>query len=113
LGAVARYGINQLFVAQGGSPIWATFFANISGSFILGFIVGFVSTHPTWSLESRMFISVGFLGSYTTFSTLSLTTIQSLQKGDIYSAIFNIGASISIGCAAAFIGIVLGKFISG
>tara|TARA_Y100000588_G_scaffold159702_2_gene173647 strand:+ start:5853 stop:6017 length:165 start_codon:yes stop_codon:yes gene_type:complete len=54
---------------------------------------------------------VGFLGSYTTFSTLSLATVQALEKGDLQVAILNITGSVILGLSAAFIGILIGKMI--
>jgi CrcB protein len=109
LGAVSRYWINTITLAQFNSSLLGTFFANTSGSFALGLFVGLLTSHPTWPLETRLFVAVGFLGSYTTFSTLSVATVQSLQKGDIFTAAINIGASVVLGLLAAFIGILIGR----
>ena len=111
LGAMARYCINQLVVIYLGSFLLGTFIVNISGSFILGLLMGLLSSHPTLSTEARIFMSVGFLGSYTTFSTLSVATVQSLQKGDIATAAINIGASVLLGLTAALAGLMLGRTI--
>lgn len=111
LGAVARYSVNQLFLTYFGSLLLGTFLANISGSFALGLLMGLFSSHHSVSTETRMFLAVGFLGSYTTFSTLSVATIQSLQEGDISTAVINMGASIILGLMAATIGLVIGRFI--
>ena len=109
LGAISRYWINTIVLAQFNSSLLGTFLANTSGSFVLGLFVGLLTSHPTWSLETRMFVAVGFLGSYTTFSTLSVATVQSLQKGDILTAAINLGASVVLGLLAAFIGILIGR----
>ena len=60
-------------------------------------------------METRLFLSVGLLGSFTTFSTLSVATIQLLQRGDFYNAGLNIGLSIIIGLIAATVGIIIGR----
>ena len=111
LGAMARYGINQLAVSQLGSSFVGTFIANISGTFLLGLLVGFLSSHPIWPAEVRIFLTVGFLASYTTFSTLSVGTIQLLQKGDLSGAVVNLGASVVLGLTAAVAGIMFGRAI--
>ena len=111
LGAMARYSVDQLATSYTGSTLLGTFLANISGSLILGLLVGVLSNHDIWPAETRMFLAVGFLGSYTTFSTLSLATVQLLQKGDLSTAALNLGASIFLGIGAALIGFVVGKAI--
>ena len=111
LGAVARYTIDQLAITYLNSSLAGTFIVNISGSFVLGLLLGITSANHIWPDGSKLFISVGFLGAYTTFSTLSVATIHSLQKGDIYNAAINMGASIVVGLAAALAGIILGKAI--
>ena len=111
LGAVARHAVDQIAVTQLGSSLIGTFVANISGSFILGLLAGLLLSHPAWPAEMRMFLAVGLLGSYTTFSTLSVATIQLLEKGDISVAATNLGASVLLGLAAAVTGMMLGRAI--
>ena len=110
LGAIARYWVNDLAVTHFGSSLVGTVFANVSGSFVLGFLVGVLSSsNPTWAPETRMFLAVGFLGSYTTFSTLTVATVQLLQKGDVTTAAINLGTSVVLGLLAAIIGLLIGK----
>lgn len=109
LGAVARHAVNQVALTHIGSSPLGTFIANISGTFVLGLLVGLFSSHPAWPTEMRIFLTVGFLASYTTFATLSVATIQSLEKGDIYTAIVNLGFSILLGLVGAVAGIALGR----
>ena len=109
LGAMARYAVNQAAIMQFGSSLVGTFIANVSGSFFLGLLMGFLSSHSVWPEETRIFLAVGFLGSYTTFSTLSLATIQSLQRGDVTTAVINLGASVLLGLTAALGGLILGR----
>ena len=111
LGAMARYAVNQVTVTQFGSSLVGTFIANISGTFLLGLLVGLLSSHPAWPAEMRIFLTVGFLASYTTFSTLSVATIRLLEKGDLASAAVNLGASILLGLTAAVAGMMFGRAI--
>ena len=111
LGAVARHAVDQVTITQLGSSLLGTFIANMSGTFLLGLLVGLFSTHGTWPEGVRIFVAVGFLASYTTFSTLSVATIELMDKGDLYGAVLNIGMSIFLGLISATVGIVLGKAI--
>ena len=80
LGAVCRYGVNQYVFHYCGSNLLGTFLANTSGSFLLGLFIGMLASHTNWSNEIRLVVAVGFLGSYTNFSTLTVDTIQIIQK---------------------------------
>ena len=111
LGAIARYGIDRIALIQVGSTVIGTLFVNISGSFLLGLLTGILISNSGWSESTRIFFAVGFLGSYTTFSTLSLATVQALEKGDLQVAILNITGSVILGLSAAFIGILIGNMI--
>ena len=55
---------------------------------------------------------MGFLGSYTTFSTLAVATTQSFESGDIGRAALNLGGSIAVGLAAAYAGLAIGRVIA-
>ena len=111
LGAMARHAVDEVAVPQLGSSLTATFIVNISGSFVLGLLVGLLASHPAWPEETRIFLAVGFLASYTTFSTLSVATIELLENGDLSSAAVNLGASVLLGLTAAAAGIVFGRAI--
>ena len=65
-GAIARYLIGLAIGAE--RFPWATLGINVSGSFVLAFVVTY-ATARHWSLDVSTAITVGFLGAYTTFST--------------------------------------------
>ena len=110
-GAVARYAVTRVVVDRLDSPLTGTFIVNVSGSFVLGLLVGLLLSNPDWPAETRVFFGVGFLGSYTTFSTLSVATVQSFENGDVLNAAMNIGASVVVGLAAAAAGLVIGRAV--
>ena len=112
MGAISRHAVTQITLTQLGSSQLGTFIANISGSFILGLLVGFLPSNSAWSEEIKIFLAVGFLGSYTTFSTLTVATVQLVEKGNLSSALVNLGISVLMGLTAATVGIVLGKMVS-
>ena len=111
LGAISRYAVNQAVVAYIGASLIGTFIANTRGSFLLGVLTGLFSVNSDWASETRIFIAIGFLGSYTTFSTLTVATVESIQKGDLPVALVNVLGSIVTGLVAAFIGIIVGRGI--
>ena len=110
LGALTRHAVIHLTNTLPVSSITGTFIVNISGTFLLGLVVGLLSSHSTWPPELRIF-PYTFLASYTTFSTLSVETIRLLDKGDLPSATVNLGASVLLGLAAAVVGMMLGRTI--
>ena len=109
VGAVARYGINLLMIRAIDSSLAGTFAANISGSLLLGVFVGFTQDRSNIPDEYRLLVAVGFLGSYTTFSTLALASAQLFEEGDILRASVNVFGSIFVGLLAAVVGLVIGR----
>jgi CrcB protein len=110
LGALARYGLEG-FVSRrtkGAFP-WGTFVVNISGAFALGLI--FTLATERWSLAPwlRSAIAIGFLGAYTTFSTLSFETYRLAEDRAIGLAAANMLGSCAAGLVAVYVGIVLAR----
>ena len=62
-----------------------------------------------WPIAARMFLAVGFLGSYTTFSTLTVEGARLFETGEITRALVNVVGSIVVGLLAAFLGIVVSR----
>ena len=109
LGALSRYGLDRAVISIIGPTVLGIFLINITGSFLLGLFVTLSEERTGWPMETRMLVAVGFLGSYTTFSTLTVASIQQVIGGDVTRAILNIGGSIAIGLLAAFAGILVGR----
>jgi CrcB protein len=93
----------------GHPTLWATFVVNISGAFALGLLVavseGRWNIHPT----TRLALGVGFLGAYTTFSTLMFESVDRLETADYIAAVANIVGSVVAGLIAAYGGMTLGR----
>ena len=106
---MARYGINLLMIRTIDSGLAGTFAANISGSILLGFFIGFTQDRSNIPEEYRLLVAVGFLGSYTTFSTLTLVSTQLFEEGDILRASVNLFGSIFVGLLAALVGLAIGR----
>lgn len=106
LGALARYGLT-LFIGRLNPGVfpWATFVINISGAFALG-VIGTLAARATGNqLEPlRLFAGVGFLGAYTTFSTLSYDSYKLLEAGAWGPAFANVVLSPAAGLVAVWLG---------
>ena len=110
LGAVSRYAADRAVATALGHPsVLGVFLINITGSFVLGLFISTADNHTSWPAGVRMLVAVGFLGSYTTFSTLTVATMQTATVPDLPKAAINILGSIVIGLVAAMAGIITGR----
>jgi fluoride exporter len=106
-GAAARYGLS-LFFANTLSPFpFATFLINITGSFLVGFVITKFEGNDTL----RLLLITGFLGAYTTFSTFEFETFSLTQTKQLAVAFAYVSLSFAIGLIGVFGGVWLGKKI--
>jgi len=109
LGSVARYGAGVLVgKAWDATFPLATLMINIAGSLAMGLFIGYLArTTPSWQADARLFVAVGILGGFTTFSSFSLDTIAMLERGEMVQAGLYVVASVAVGIAALYGGLVL------
>lgn len=111
LGAVARYlASGWVQDLAGGFFPWGTFAVNASGSLLLGFSMVWLQSTVT-SPEARQFITIGFLGSFTTFSTFSFEAAEMLRDGAWWRAGGYTLGSVAVGIVAVLVGGVLASSI--
>ncbi len=105
LGAVTRYGI-ALWIGErwGRSFPLGTFFINITGSLLIGFLMPLLTERFLVNPQWRLFLVVGFLGAYTTFSTFEYETGALLKDGEWFIAGLNVCLSVCIGFLALKLG---------
>jgi len=96
----------------GGVPV-GTLFVNGVGSLVLGVMLGSVLFTDGLGERTRLALTVGFLGSFTTFSTFSVETIQLFEQGRATAALTNIALQVVIGLTMAAVGIFGAKAIMG
>lgn len=114
LGANARYLVGLWATHRFGADFpYGTVIVNITGSLILGFLVAWGSAHSGLSPELRLLFAVGFLGSYTTFSSFAVESLQQLESARLSSGLMNIFINNGIGLAAAWVGMVLARTTGG
>jgi len=109
-GALARYGLEGLVSdrAHGAFP-WGTFVVNVSGSFLLGLAFVLMTERTVVDPWLRSSLTIGFLGAYTTFSTLSFESYRLLEDGALGLALANTLGSLAAGLAAVYLGVVAGR----
>ena len=109
-GSVLRYGVGRVAVAYlGPSTVMGTFFVNVSGSLVLGLLVGLALERTPLPLHLRSLLAIGFLGGFTTFSTLSLESIRLVEDGEVMKAGLSVLGNVFLGLAAAYMGLLLGR----
>lgn len=107
-GAICRYFVNQ-WVQKNVQPSfpYATFFVNVLGSFLLGVFVGL-----NLEEETALFISTGFLGSFTTFSTFKLEAVKLWRKQEKKKLLIYLFSSYVLGIGLAFFGMLIGQLMT-
>ncbi|NNU83241.1 CrcB family protein [Geobacillus sp. BMUD] len=103
IGALVRYGLGLLVPAAHGFP-FATLFINWTGSFLLSWLTVTFTRRPAWPPWLQTAMTTGFVGSYTTFSTLSVECVELLKQGRWGMAAGYIAASLFGGLTAAWAG---------
>lgn len=114
LGAVLRFGIKNVHISGYKETLpLNTLIINVSGSFILAFIS--ISAIEVWKMNNniRLGICTGFLGAYTTFSTLCKETVSLINNCDWFSALSYITSSVFLGIGAAYLGVVFAREVMG
>ena len=112
LGAISRYGV-ALWIGQrwGRNFPLGTFLINISGSFLIGLLMSLFTERFMVNPQWRLFLVVGFLGAYTTFSTFEYETGTLVKDGEWLIAMLNVILSVSVGFIALKLGEVIAKII--
>ncbi|MFI5364240.1 MAG: fluoride efflux transporter CrcB [Candidatus Binatia bacterium] len=109
VGANARYLLGGWIATRFGTTFpLGTFVINITGSFVLGVIMGLLDAHLL-SSTIRLAVAIGFVGAYTTFSTFSYETIRLVENGSMLLATANVFGSVIVGLLATIVGLAAGR----
>lgn len=110
LGAVLRLAIKNIHIWNYHENIpLNTLIINITGSFILALFLTFAFEVMEVDADIRLGVSTGFLGAFTTFSTLCKETVALMVSGEYFSAISYLTVSTVLGLTVAYLGIVLAR----
>ena len=106
LGGMSRYLVGGLIQRLTGAGFPAgTLLVNVTGSFLLGLFLRYGLETPTLTPELRAFLTIGFCGGYTTFSTFSYETVAMLEDGQWGRALLYVGLSLALSVAATLFGL--------
>jgi CrcB protein len=110
LGASLRYlcGVAVLRVWSGSFPV-AIMAVNIAGSFLMGMALVFFAGRDM--AQAQVFVMVGVLGGFTTFSTFSMEAFMLLERGAIGAAALYVCASVAVSVAGLGLGVAIGRGI--
>ena len=114
LGAISRYLLstlvqNQLKPEQ--FPV-GIFVVNIIGCLLIGFLAGLFELKAWMHIELRLFVFVGLLGGFTTFSTFANDTFLLGKQGEMLAALINAGGQVLIGLLCVWLGYLLIRLLS-
>jgi fluoride exporter len=106
IGSVMRYlasGYVQQVTKSVGFP-YGTLAVNIIGCFLLGFFAQLAESRGAFTSETRLFVFVGILGGFTTFSTFGNETLNLARDSQMMNALANVGANVILGLLAVWLG---------
>ncbi len=108
IGANLRYLIG-VYINRYSHEMTGTLIVNITGSFCIALFYGYIAQKYSVNDNLKYFFPIGLLGSYTTFSTFSYTTLILMNEGNYVRAGMNIILSFSLCLLMAFIGFWISK----
>jgi len=111
IGSILRYATSGFVLKIFGKPYfpYGTLVVNILGCLLVGYLIGISENRQVFNPEIRMFIFVGFLGGFTTFSTFGYEVFSSTRDGQIISLLINILLHLVLGLGAVWVGYFLSK----
>lgn len=110
IGAAGRYGLGRVVFRLTGSGFpWGTLAANVLGGLAMGLLVGWLAARSSGDDALRLFLGVGLLGGFTTFSAFSLETLNMIERQDYGPAAGYVLASLVMSIFAVFIGLIIAR----
>ncbi|MGH9362340.1 MAG: fluoride efflux transporter CrcB [Thermoanaerobaculia bacterium] len=109
VGSVCRYLLGGW--VHGAIPFasfpYGTLFVNVSGCFLIGMLGGLVDARQVFGPDGRLFVLLGVLGGFTTFSSFAYETLALTRDADYLRAFANVAAQVLLGLGAAWLGLTL------
>jgi CrcB protein len=115
IGGILRYLLSTWVYKILGNPLfpYGTLAVNSLGCFAIGFLAGLAETRSIFSADDRLFIFIGILGGFTTFSSVALETLWLARGTQGVAAMTNIGLQLFFGMLAVWIGNLLAHHMGG
>jgi CrcB protein len=107
-GALTRYlAASAIMRRSGGKFPLGTLAINVTGSFLIGFLMTLLTVRFHFDPKWRLLLVVGFLGGYTTFSSFEWETYTATREGGLLTGMLNIVSSVMLGYIAVWLGSML------
>jgi len=106
IGSILRY-LASGYVQQSTKSIdfpYGTLAVNVIGCFVIGFLAQLAEGRGAFTSESRLFVFVGILGGFTTFSSFGNETLNLARDSQMMNALANVGANVILGLFAVWLG---------
>ena len=112
VGSIARYLVSRLnnHIEWLSIPV-GTLLVNVTGSLLIGFLIGISEKSPILTVELRMFLMVGLCGGFTTFSSFTGENLMLMRNGQFLPLFLYTGLSILLGFAAVYFGYISTKLL--
>jgi CrcB protein len=112
IGANARYLLQQWAANRWGADFpYGTLLANAGGSFAIAFFLTLTTGRLSISPEVRLFVAVGFLGGFTTFSSFAYETFGLVGQNGWWAAALNFVSHNLLGLAGVLLGVLLAQWL--
>jgi fluoride exporter len=114
-GAAAREVLAQVLIPSSNGIPYDTLLANLSGAFLLGVLLAALirlGDDSGWLRRARLTIGTGFMGAYTTYSTLAVQVVQLTQHGHTATALTYLLISVPGGLLAVSLGILVASALT-
>ena len=112
LGAVSRFLLgNAVSKAMGSALPFGTFVINVAGCFAMGLLMTLIVDRELLPAAWRLFLCVGFLGGFTTFSSFGYEALMLLTEGRLFAALVYVGGSVLLGLVAAGAGVLCARVL--
>jgi CrcB protein len=108
LGAVTRFIVATLVTRlySASFPL-GTFVINVTGSFVIGFLMTLFLNRPAFHMNWRLFLVTGILGGYTTFSSFEWEALVAMRSGAGSTSLLYLGSSVALGFFGVWLGFVI------
>ena len=112
VGAVSRYLLGRFIAERVNSQFpLGTLLINLTGAFLIGLLFS-LAGHKIISISQQVILATGFLGGYTTFSTMSWEGVQLARGGKTVGSLLYLGGSLVLGLMCATLGLVVGGWVA-
>ena len=83
---------------------YGTLAVNLLGCFLIGFLAQLAEARGAFNSEARLFVFIGILGGFTTFSSFASDSLNLLREGNLLNALANVGANVILGLILVWLG---------